>query len=137
MVAEAGSNFSVGQRQLLCLARAILRKSKILILDESGANIDNQTDALLQQAVSRTFKDATIISVAHRLGSIIDHDLVLVLGDGKVLEYGPPAELLFGDDGDDDDDNEYRGHFASMVNSTGNQMAKSLRASAMLGPMKR
>ena len=87
--------------------------------------------------MSRSFKDATILSVAHRLGSIIDHDLVLVLVDGKVLVYGPPAELLFGGDGNDHEDNEYRGHFASMVNSTGNQMAKSLRASAMLGPMKR
>ena len=145
IVAEAGSNFSVGQRQLLCLARAILRKSKILILDESSANIDNQTDALLQQAVSRSFRDATILSVAHRLKSIIDHDLIMVLGDGKVLEYGPPAELLSRNDGDDGDNSDggeggggsYSGHFASMVDSTGDQMAKSLRASAMLGPMKR
>ena len=142
IVAEAGSNFSVGQRQLLCLARAILRKSKILILDESGANIDNQTDALLQNSVSRSFRDATILSVAHRLGSIIDHDLVLVLGYGKVLEYGPPAELLSSRNDDDDYDNSDdgvggSGHFASMVDSTGDQMSKSLRASAMLGPMKR
>lgn len=139
-VAESGSNFSVGQRQLLCLARAILRKSKILVLDESGANIDNQTDSLLQQAVSRSFRDATILSVAHRLGSIIDHDLVLILGDGKVLEYGPPAELLHADGGGDGNDDDRRGgggHFASMVESTGHEMAKSLRTSAMLGPMKR
>ena len=141
IVAEAGSNFSVGQRQLLCLARAILRRSKILILDESGANIDATTDALLQAAVSRSFRGATILSVAHRLGSIIDHDLVFVLGDGKVLEHGPPAELLSSNDGDNGDKNDGgeggSGHFASMVDSTGDQMAKSLRESAMLGPMRR
>ena len=141
IVAEAGSNFSVGQRQLLCLARAILRKSKILILDESGANIDNQTDALLHQTVSTSFRDATILSVAHRLGSIIDHDLVLVLGDAKVLEYGPPAELLSKISGDDDDISDAveggSGHFASMVDATGDRMAKSLRKSAILGPIKR
>lgn len=127
IVAESGSNFSVGQRQLLCLARAILRRSKILILDESSANIDNQTDALLQQAVAKSFQGATILSVAHRLGTIIDHDLVLVFGDGKILEFGSPIALLTSDNS----------HFASMVESTGDQMAKSLRASAMLGPMKR
>jgi len=129
IVAESGSNFSVGQRQLLCLARAILCRCKILVLDESSANIDSQTDALLQKAVAKSFKGATILSVAHRLASIIDHDLILVLGEGRVLEFGSPMELLTSNNGNDD------GHFASMVESTGDQMSKSLRESAMLGPM--
>jgi ATP-binding cassette subfamily C (CFTR/MRP) protein 4 len=118
IVDESGSNFSVGQRQLLCLARAILSKSKILVLDEASANIDRRTDALLQATVTTSFKGATILTVAHRLETIIDHDAVLVLGGGKVLEFGVPSELLKMD-----------GHFAGMVASTGHQHADFLRES--------
>jgi len=116
MVAEGGSNFSVGQRQLLCLARAILRKNKILVLDEPTANVDSMTDKLLQEAVARSFGFATILAIAHRLDTVIDYDQILVLGDGKVLEYGPPAELL----------EKEGGVFLSMVNETGPLMAAEL-----------
>ena len=94
LVAEDGSNFSVGQRQLLCLARAILSKCKILVLDEATANVDRQTDRLLQKALHKSFSDATIISVAHRLETVIDYDFLAVIGNGRLLEYGPPAQLL-------------------------------------------
>ncbi len=120
VVAESGSNFSVGERQLLCLARAILQKTKILVLDEPSANVDGRTDKLLQQAVNKSFEGATIISVAHRLDTIIDNDMVLVLGDGKVLEYGCPSELL-----------TYDGAFSQMVNDTGVESSKELRRRAI------
>ncbi len=118
-VAEGGLNFSVGQRQLLCLARAILRRNKVLILDEPTANVDSRTDTLLQEAVSKSFADATIVAVAHRLDTVIDYDKILVLGDGRVLEYGSPHELIASN-----------GAFASMVNDTGDEMANTLRLRA-------
>eukprot|EP00978_Attheya_sp_CCMP212_P020023 scaffold56832_cov45-Attheya_sp.AAC.8 len=117
VVAEGGSNFSVGQRQLLCLARAILSKSRILVLDEPTANVDSRTDELLQQSVSKSFQGATILSVAHRLDTVIDSDRILVLGNGQVLEYGSPADLL----------SQENGHFTSMVNDTGEKMSRDLR----------
>lgn len=121
-VAESGTNFSVGERQLLCLARALLQKSKILVLDEPTANVDNRTDKLLQDAVNKSFAGSTIISVAHRLDSVIENDLILVLGDGEVLEYGSPSELIL-----------LNGQFASMVNDTGVEMAKELKRRAFAG----
>jgi len=120
VVAEGGSNFSVGQRQLLCLARAILRKNRILVLDEPTANVDSYTDKLLQAAVSKSFTESTIIAVAHRLDTVIDYDKILVLGSGKVLEYGSPRQLL----------ERHDGHFSSMVHDTGPQMSKELRMKA-------
>ena len=119
VVDEGGSSFSMGERQLLCLARAILCKSRILVLDEPTANVDVKTDKLLQEAVKKSFDGATIISVAHRLDTIIENDLILVLGDGKVLEYGRPHDLLSRD-----------GNFASMVNDTGKEMSSQLRRRA-------
>ncbi|KAL7548136.1 hypothetical protein ACHAWF_011427 [Thalassiosira exigua] len=118
-VADGGENFSVGQRQLLCLARAILDKNKILVLDEPTANVDIKTDELLQKTIREKFSDATILSIAHRLDTIIDYDVILVLGEGKVLEFGSPANLLAED-----------GHFSSMVKCTGDAMSKSLRQRA-------
>jgi ATP-binding cassette subfamily C (CFTR/MRP) protein 4 len=122
LVAERGSNFSVGQRQLLCLARAILLKKRILVLDEPTANVDTNTDQLLQHTLKENFSEATIISVAHRLDTIIDYDRILVLGEGRVLEYGSPSELL----------SKEEGHFASMVRSTGESMAEILHEKARL-----
>ncbi len=119
-LAEGGNNLSVGQRQLLCLARSLLKKSRILILDEPTANVDTNTDHLLQQTLKDNFSEATIISVAHRLDTVIDYDQILVLGDGKILEYGSPAELL--EDGES--------HFSSMVRNTGDSMADYLRKKA-------
>ncbi len=111
-VDEGGSNFSVGQRQLLCLARALLSKSKILVLDEPSANIDNNTDKLLTRTLKEKFADATILMVTHRLQTILDYDRVLVLGNrGRVLEFGAPEDLLLNEDG----------HFFSMLKSAGNE----------------
>lgn len=118
-VAEGGLNFSVGQRQLLCLARAILRKNKILVLDEPTANVDSRTDQFLQEAVAKSFANATIISVAHRLDTVIDYDRILVLGSGTVLEYGSPHDLIQKD-----------GTFAGLVKDTGREMAFALRSRA-------
>lgn len=119
MVSEGGTNFSVGQRQLLCLARAILSNNKILILDEATASVDRRTDELLQEALQESFKDGTIIAVAHRLETIIEYDFVLVLGHGHVLEFASPAKLL-----------SAGGAFASMVNDTGDTMSAELRRRA-------
>ena len=94
IMSEGGSFFSAGQKQLLCLVRAILRKNKILVLDEPTANVDSHTDKLLQEAVAENFEGATILAIAHRLDTVIDYDKILVLGSGGVLEYGSPRELI-------------------------------------------
>lgn len=91
---EGGENLSVGQRQLLCLARALLRNTKILILDEATAAVDLETDDLIQQTIRTEFKQSTVITIAHRLNTIMDYDRVLVLDKGKVIEYDSPQELL-------------------------------------------
>ncbi|XP_071961483.1 ATP-binding cassette sub-family C member 9-like [Antedon mediterranea] len=97
-VSEGGENFSVGQRQLFCLARAFLRKSQILIMDEATASIDMQTDQILQKVVSSAFKDKTVLTIAHRVSTILNSDTILVLGDGEVKELDTPANLLSRDD---------------------------------------
>lgn len=94
--------------------------SCISVLDEATANIDRRTDQLLQEALHKTFRDGTILAVAHRLDTVIDNDLILVLGGGKVLEFGPPAELI-----------RSGGTFAAMVNDTGDDMSCDLRKSAL------
>ena len=97
--AEGGENFSQGQRQLLCIARALLRKPKILVMDEATASIDNSTDAIIQTMIRQNFQDATVLTIAHRLNTIMDSDRVLVLDDGYVAEYDSPQALLRKPDG--------------------------------------
>ena len=91
---EGGSNLSVGQRQLLCMARALLKKARILLMDEATSNVDNTTDSLIQHTIRSAFTHCTILTIAHRLHTIADSDIILVLDAGRVGEYGPPEELL-------------------------------------------
>ncbi|XP_005885516.1 PREDICTED: canalicular multispecific organic anion transporter 1 [Myotis brandtii] len=93
-LAEAGDNLSIGQKQLLCLARALLRKSKILIMDEATAAVDLETDQLIQITIRKEFSHCTAITIAHRLHTIMDSDKVMVLDNGKIVEFGSPEELL-------------------------------------------
>ncbi|KGL76195.1 Canalicular multispecific organic anion transporter 1, partial [Tinamus guttatus] len=93
-VSEGGENLSVGQRQLVCLARALLRKAKILILDEATAAVDLETDHLIQMTIRREFADCTVLTIAHRLHTIMDSSRVMVLQAGRIMEYDSPEELL-------------------------------------------
>ncbi|RZC85538.1 hypothetical protein C5167_041733 [Papaver somniferum] len=93
-VADNGENWSVGQRQLFCLGRALLKKSSILVLDEATASIDSATDEIIQKVISQEFENRTVVSIAHRIHTIIDSDLVLVLSEGRIAEYDMPARLL-------------------------------------------
>ena len=93
-VEENGQNFSVGQRQLLCICRALMSQAKIIIMDEATAAVDVETDALIQRAIREEFSDATCLTIAHRLNTILDSDKVLVLESGEVGEFGTPGELL-------------------------------------------
>ncbi|GAA6040411.1 hypothetical protein NBRC10512_001368 [Rhodotorula toruloides] len=93
-VAEGGSNYSTGQRQLLCMARALLKRNKILLLDEATASTDHETDELITQTIREEFADATLLVIAHRLRTIIDFDKILLLDKGKLIEFESPAKLL-------------------------------------------
>ncbi|CAH0584374.1 unnamed protein product [Chrysodeixis includens] len=116
-VASGGTNFSAGQRQLLCLARAALARNKLLVLDEATANVDPTTDALIQRSIRKHFADCTVITVAHRLHTVADSDSVVVMEAGEIVESGHPHELL--------QDNE--GHFSKMVKQLGPASEQSLR----------
>jgi ABC-type multidrug transport system fused ATPase/permease subunit len=98
-ISEGGLNLSQGQRQLLCLARAIVSRPKVMVLDEATSAVDMTTDALIQRSIREEFGDSTLIVIAHRLSTIADFDRILVLSDGKVAEYGTPEELWNKDDG--------------------------------------
>lgn len=93
-VNENGENWSVGQRQLVCLGRALLKQTRILVLDEATASVDTATDGVIQETIRAEFTDCTVITIAHRVPSVIDSDRVLFLSDGKVAEYDSPGRLL-------------------------------------------
>ena len=110
---ESGTNLSVGERQLVCLARALVQRSKIIIMDEATANVDFKTDRLIQEVIRHKFKDSTVLTIAHRLNTIMDYDKVLVLNGGRVVEFDNPDVLI-----------RNGGLFAEMVKSH-NQSVKS------------
>ncbi|KAG6753738.1 hypothetical protein POTOM_041736 [Populus tomentosa] len=93
-VVEDRSNWSTGQRQLFCLGRALLRRSRILVLDEATASIDNATDLILQKTIRTEFSDCTVIIVAHRIPTVMDCTMVLAISDGKLVEYDEPTKLM-------------------------------------------
>ncbi|CAG2108667.1 unnamed protein product, partial [Medioppia subpectinata] len=114
-LAEGGANLSVGQRQLVCLARAILRHNRVLVLDEATANVDHKTDALIQTTIRDKFSDCTVLTIAHRLNTIIDCDRVLVLDAGEIIEFGEPFVLL-----------QQKGQLYDMCRKTGRHMFNRL-----------
>ncbi|NXJ75097.1 MRP1 protein, partial [Trogon melanurus] len=107
-ISEGGENLSVGQRQLVCLARVLLRKTKILILDEATASVDMETDNLVQSTIKREFYNCTVLTIAHRLHTVMDSERVLVLDAGRILEYDTPHHLL-----------QQKGAFSEMVAEAG------------------
>lgn len=119
-VSEGGSNFSAGQRQLICLARAIVRNNKILVMDEATANVDPNTDSLIQKTIRERFKDCTVLTIAHRLNTIMDSDRVLVMDAGEAMEFDHPYTLL----------QNPEGYFSKMVKETGPAMSKMLTRAA-------
>ena len=114
LVTERGSNFSVGERQLLCLVRAMLRNNKIIVLDEATANVDLKTDELIQSIIRRKFRDCTVLTIAHRLNTIIDSDKILAMDGGKVVEFDHPYKLL----------QNQNGFFYGFVVKNGDKMLK-------------
>ncbi|XP_077783406.1 multidrug resistance-associated protein 1-like isoform X1 [Podarcis muralis] len=107
-ISEGGENLSMGQRQLVCLARALLRKTKVLILDEATASVDMETDNQVQSTIRSEFHNCTVLTIAHRLHSILDSDRVLVLNSGRIAEFDTPARLL-----------QQKGIFYEMVSEAG------------------
>ncbi|GAM21257.1 hypothetical protein SAMD00019534_044320 [Acytostelium subglobosum LB1] len=122
-VTENGDNWSVGQRQLICLGRALLRKPKILVLDEATASVDSNTDALIQQTVRAKFSDCTILTIAHRLNTIMDSNRIMVLDAGRISEFDTPHNLLQKTDG----------LLSWLVDETGPQNSQVLRRLAKEG----
>ncbi|CAI5724696.1 unnamed protein product [Peronospora farinosa] len=108
-ILEGGDNFSVGERQLICLARAILRNSRILCLDEATASVDHATDEFIQTSIRKEFANATVLTIAHRVNTIVDYDKILVLKQGQIVEFGPPSELR----------RKPNGEFAGMLQNSG------------------
>ena len=117
---EGGSNYSVGERQLLNLARALLSQPKVLVLDEATASIDGETDAFIQKMLRTRFPQTTLLTIAHRLNTIMDYDCVLVMDAGRAAEFDAPAKLLENDEG----------IFSQLVDATGAESSKALRQMA-------
>ena len=116
-VIDNGGNFSIGQKQLICLARAILKENRILVLDEATANTDPKTDELIQTTIRSVFKHCTILTIAHRLNTIMDSSKILVIDAGEIKEFDTPIRLL----------QDETSLFASMVDAYGEEQSKSLR----------
>ena len=128
-ISESGLNLSQGQRQLLCLARAIVSRPKLLVLDEATSAVDMETDLLIQRSIREEFTDSTLLVIAHRLSTIADFDRILVMQEGRAVEYGRPRELMRDegkvkrreDEGEDEGEGEGKGAgvFRSLVEESG------------------
>lgn len=117
IVQEKGSNFSSGERQLLALARAILSGVSVVVLDEASASLDNQTDKIVQKTVREELSDRTVLTIAHRLATIVDSDRVLVMDSGEMVEFDTPSKLV-----------ESGGYFARLIDETGRIESAILKA---------
>ncbi|KAK6934674.1 ABC transporter-like, ATP-binding domain [Dillenia turbinata] len=122
-VSKAGENFNVGQRQLLSLAQALLRRSKILVLDEATVAVDFKTDALIQRTILEEFRSCTMLIIAHRLNTIIDCNRILLLDGGRVQEYDTPKRLPLNE----------QSVFSKMVQSRSATNAQYLRSLVLIG----
>lgn len=114
-VESKGANLSVGQRQLLCIARAILSRPKILLMDEATSNIDQKTDSIIQKLIKDELKGVTVVTIAHRLITIVQYDKIVVLEKGKKVEDGSPLELI-----------ESGGMFCKLVEEGGSQFKENM-----------
>jgi ABC-type multidrug transport system fused ATPase/permease subunit len=119
-VSEYGENYSAGQRQMLCLARALLRDTRVVCLDEATASVDLETDKVMQDVIADRFASRTILTIAHRINTIIENDKVVCLERGELAAMASPAELL----------RDKNGMFAKLVAETGEQSERNLRARA-------
>ena len=108
MVEAEGENFSVGEKQLICLARALVRRNKILLLDEATASLDLRTDHLIQRTIQTNFSSCTVLTIAHRINTVMDYDKILVLDQGELVESDTPRNLI-----------NSNGIFADMATSAG------------------
>ncbi|KRX06387.1 P-loop containing nucleoside triphosphate hydrolase [Pseudocohnilembus persalinus] len=133
-MSDVKSVFSVGQTQLICLARAILQNNPLIVLDEATANVDMETDAFIQEQIQKKFKENSILTIAHRLNTIAEYDKIIVMDHGKMVECGTPLQLLtaqykkdkyFQEDEIKEIENGYT-FFATMVNHTGKQNAQNI-----------
>jgi ABC-type multidrug transport system fused ATPase/permease subunit len=115
-IVDNGGNVSYGQKQLMCIARAVLRKPKILVMDEASSAVDQETETIIQETVMNQFPDGTIISIAHRLHTIAQFDKIMVIGDGELLEYDTPRNLL-----------ETSSEFSRLVDASGISIAELIR----------
>lgn len=107
-IEEKGKNLSSGEKQLVCLARAILTNRKILCIDEATASVDFETDSFIQKTIRQEFENFTVLTIAHRIDTILDYDRILVLDRGKIIEFDSPKNLLANKDS----------AFYSLVNSS-------------------
>ena len=125
-IAMNGDNLSAGQKQLVCVARALLRKASCVILDEATACVDRENDHLIQETIRTAFANVTVLSIAHRLDTIIDFDRILVMDQGRVAEFDTPANLL-----------RQRGIFYELVNKNKGDTADKLTRAAFLAEEQR